>query len=185
MILRFSDRVDADRRLEKLLVHFSKQESLILTPLNGSILIGKTLSKRLGIPMDLLPVSPIHHPVEWNEVIGAVSAEDIFLPAPVSFVDPNHIISVIRQRQIERTASFKNRRLFYTLKNKTVIIIVEGSRTAAQLIPCIHLMNRMQPAKIIVAAPVIAAEAKYRLHAISHEVISLFNPMPYDSTPNF
>ena len=73
MAIDFKDRAEAGRQLARSLIQYSRRESVILVPMNGSLVIGKVVSNILGIPLDLLMVSHVHHPEQWDAVLGAVS----------------------------------------------------------------------------------------------------------------
>jgi putative phosphoribosyl transferase len=187
MQIGFANRVEAGRQLSRLLVRYSRQEAIILTPMNGSIILGKVVSEALGIPLDVMIVATLHHPIHWDKCIGAISPDDHYLSPVFSGYDPyiKEIAPRLRKRLSEQAELFKRGRLCLSLKGKTVIISTEGCRTGSKLIASLRLIGKLQPARIVVAAPVMAAAARRVIEEEGYEVRCLYTPMPYTETRSF
>lgn len=187
MTINFKDRAEAGGQLARLLIQYPKQESVILVPMNGSIIVGKAVGNKLGIPLDILMVSPMPHPERWDEIIGAVTPAN-FYPA-VSGDDHGGYIEQmlprIRKRLNERALFIKNAAPPQDLTDKIVIVITEGIRTGLKLSLSLKAVSIGRPAKVVVASPVIAPEAIRLIATASHAVHSLFTPMPYYETESF
>ena len=187
MAIDFKNRVEAGVQLARLLIQYPRQGSVILVPMNGSIIIGKVVSNKLGIPLDLLIVSPLHHPERWDEMIGAVSPADFCLPSTYQ----NHMDYIeqmlprIRKWLNERALYIRNGALPLNLTDKIVIVITEGIRTGLKLLLSLNLVAIERPAKLVVAAPVIAPEAISLIKTATREIHSLYTPMPYYKTDSF
>jgi putative phosphoribosyl transferase len=187
MRIGFANRAEAARQLSRLLVRYSRQEAIILTPMNGSVIIGKVVSEALGLPLDVMIVSALHHPIHWDRCIGAISPDEQFLSPVFSGYAPyiKEMTPRIRKRLSEQCGLFKRGRLCLSLKGRTVIVITEGCRTGSKLIASLRLIRALQPARIVVAAPVMAAEARREIEGEGYEARCLYTPMPYTETRVF
>jgi putative phosphoribosyl transferase len=187
MRVGFANRIEAARQLSGLVSSYPSQETVILTPMNGSIVIGKVISQQTGIPMDLLAALPLHHPVDWEKCVGAVSPDDHVLSTV--FTGHGHYIHEtvprVRRRLDAQLAFFRKGRHPLSLKGKTLVIIAEGVRTGLKLLPSVALLAKALPARIVVAAPVVAPEAGMALLGVAQEVRNLYMPMPFVQIGDF
>jgi putative phosphoribosyl transferase len=187
MAIDFKNRAEAGGQLARLLIQYPRQGSVILVPMNGSIIIGKVVSNKLGIPMDFLLASPLHHPERWDEMIGAVSPAG-FCPAGTGHDHPDYVEQMlprIRKWLNERALYLRNGAPPQSLTDKTVIVITEGIRTGLKLFLSLNAVSIERPAKLAIAAPVIAPEAIPLITTVTPEIHSLFTPMPYYRTDSF
>lgn len=187
MAIDFKDRAEAGRQLARSLIQYSRRESVILVPMNGSLVIGKVVSNILGIPLDLLMVSHVHHPERWDEIIGAVSPAG-FRPAGSGNDYGDYVeqmLPKIRKWLTERALYIRNGASSLDLTGKIVIVITEGVRTGLKLFLSLNAVSSERPAKLVVASPVIAPEAIPLIATASHAIHSLFTPMPYYRTDSF
>ena len=187
MAIEFRNRAEPGGQLARLLIQYPRQQSVILVPMNGSLIIGKAVSSRLGIPLDLLMVSTIHHPERWDEMIGAVSPAS-FCPAGSGLDHRDYVEQMlprIRKWLNERASYIRNGAPPLILADKIVIVITEGIRTGLKLLLSLNLVATGRPAKLVVAAPVIAPEAIPLITTVTREIHSLFTPMPYYKTESF
>jgi predicted phosphoribosyltransferase len=91
----------------------------------------------------------------------------------------------IRKWLTERALYIRNSAPPQNLTDKTVIVITEGIRTGLKLLLSLNLVAIERPAKLVVAAPVIAPEAIPLITTATREIHSLFTPMPYYKTDSF
>lgn len=187
MRIGFANRVEAGRQLSRMLIRYSRQEAVILTPMNGSVVLGKVVSEGLGIPLDVMLVATLHHPIHWHRCIGALTPDEHYLSPVFSGYDQysKEMAPRLRKRLGEQAGLFKRGRLCLSLKERTVIVITEGCRTGSKLIASLRLIGKLLPARIVVAAPVMAAEARRVIEAEGYEVRCLYTPMPYTETRVF
>lgn len=181
------NRHDAGRQLARLLGRYGGHETVMLAPMNGSVVLARELGRVTGIPLDVMMVCTLHHPIHWHKCIGAVSAEGGFLAAGFSGFDQYTMAMMprLRRRLSEQAALFKRGKVGLSLKGRTVIVVCEGCRTGLKLAASLRLVAKLLPARIIVAAPVMSAEAQRVIKAEGYEVHSLYNPMPYVETRGF
>src|ERR1700733_2301054 len=76
VILGFRNRVDAAMQLTRSLSKYSGRDAVILTPPNGSLVLGNIVSKTLDIPLELMMMAPVHHPQRWDDIIGMVTPDE-------------------------------------------------------------------------------------------------------------
>src|ERR1700722_12864972 len=120
-------------------------------------------------------------------MIGAVSPAG-FCPAGMGHDHPDYVEQMlprIRKWLTERALYIRNSAPPQNLTDKTVIVITEGIRTGLKLLLSLNLVAIERPAKLVVAAPVIAPEAIPLITTATREIHSLFTPMPYYKTDSF
>ena len=110
--------------------------------------------------------------------IGAVGLKDAFI-LPKEDVTQSYIetqIEKIRGRLQEMQRKFMGDRQPEDLKGRTVIVIDDGIATGNTLLATINILKKSEPAKIIVATPVMSKSAAMRLATEVDELIAVLIP---------
>ena len=72
----YKDRIDAAKRLVRLLSKYKDQDGVVLAIPRGGVPLGAYIAKELNFPLDILLVKKIGHPANSEYAIGAVSLEN-------------------------------------------------------------------------------------------------------------
>jgi predicted phosphoribosyltransferase len=132
------------------------------------------VADRLELPLDVILVKKIGHPLNREYAIGAVGIDEEYL-APGENIDPDYIeneISNARIRLYEMQKKFKGGNPFAELKNKNVIIVDDGIATGKTLLATLKILKKSKPRSLIVAAPVIADSAMEKIKNEATEVVT-------------
>lgn len=152
----FKDRVDAATQLADRLNRYNLKDAVILAIPRGGVEIGYVLSQKLDLPLDVIFIKKIGHPLNKELAIGAVSQYGRTIDE--SFSISNEYIesesSRVKQLLEERHKEYAGERVPVVLKNKTVILTDDGIATGQTMLSALNVVKANSPAKIIVAVPV-------------------------------
>lgn len=155
----FKNRVDAGRKLAKLLGKYKGQEAVVLALPRGGVMTAKAVAKELILRLGLIIVRKIGAPSNPEYAIAVVSesGEIIKNGTEVENVDETWFQKEVKKELNEA----KRRREKYwgdkkpvEIKDKTAIIIDDGIATGLTMLSAIKEVKLQKPKKIIVAVPV-------------------------------
>lgn len=151
------DRTEAGFLLSEKLKKYQDTNSVILAVPRGGVPVGFVISKTLHLPLDIVLSKKIGHPYNKEFAIGAVSMDSMILDEhpniPQEYID-NEIIR-LRLLLQEKYELYMGNRKPLDIENKNVILVDDGIATGNTLLACINMLRKKNPAKIIVAVPVL------------------------------
>jgi putative phosphoribosyl transferase len=176
----FIDRFEAGAKLAKKVIKYKDKNAVILAIPRGGLEVGYVISNETQLPLDVILIKKIGHPLNKEFAIGSVSLSGRII---------NHDITVSQQYIEEETAKIredlKNKYQRYfggkqpvSLERKTVIIADDGVATGSTMLAAIDLVRHEHPGKIVVAIPVAPFETIDKLKLVADEVICELIP-PY------
>ena len=156
----FKDREEAGALLAEKLMEYENTNSIILAIPRGGVPVGYVISQKLNLPMDIILSKKIPHPYNKELAIGAVTMDDEIVDYYLN-ISKNYIISEIsRIREVLK----KKQKLFVgndkplDIEGKNVILVDDGIATGNTVLVSIMSLRKLNPAKIIVAVPVLPYE---------------------------
>lgn len=151
------DRTEAGFLLSEKLKKYQNTNSVILAVPRGGVPVGFVISKTLHLPLHIVLSKKIGHPNNKEFAIGAVSMDSMILDehpeVPKKYID--HEISRLRQLIQEKYELYNGNRKPIDIENKNVILVDDGIATGNTLLASIAMLRKKNPAKIIVAVPVL------------------------------
>jgi putative phosphoribosyl transferase len=151
------DRIEAGLLLSDKLKKYQNSDTIILAVPRGGIPIGYEIAKRLHLPLDIVLSKKIGYPSNKEFAIGAVSLDsmviDEHLDVPKEYIE-NEIVRLRKLLQGKYELYMGNREPL-DIKGKNIIIVDDGIATGNTLLVSIAMLRKKNPAKIIVAVPVI------------------------------
>jgi len=193
----FTDRDEAGRKLaDKLLEElgvgeFGGDGGIVLAIPRGGIVIGKELSSKLNLPLDVLVTKKIPAPGNPELAIGAVGEEVVFFDENLCqslCVTEAYKKEIIEQKKKELESKqnfFRKEKSPLDLKDKTVILTDDGVATGATMLAAIRVVKKFQVKEIIVAVPVIALDTLVQLKKEADKVIYLEAPEMFFAVGQF
>lgn len=151
------DRTEAALLLSEKLKKYQNSNSVVLAVPRGGVPIGAIIAQKLGLPLDIILSKKIGHPGNKEFAIGAVSMDSTLIDehpeVPREYIERE----IIRLRKLlqEKHNLYMNHRKPIDLKGKNIIIVDDGIATGNTLLVSIAMLRRKDPAKIIVAVPVL------------------------------
>nr|WP_314835632.1 phosphoribosyltransferase family protein [uncultured Flavobacterium sp.] len=155
-----NDRKEAGILLSERLKKYQNSNTIILAVPRGGVPVGYEIAKRLHLPMDIVLSKKIGHPNNKEYAIGAVSMNSMTLKehpeVPQRYIEDE----VIRLRKLlkEKYELYMGNREPIDIQGKNVIVVDDGIATGNTLIASISMLRKKEPAKIIVAVPVLPAD---------------------------
>jgi len=187
--MRFRDRVHAGRELAGLLAHYAHRPDVIVLGLpRGGMPVAAEVARALGVPFDVFLVRKLGVPGHEELAFGAIAQGGVQvlnnsliadLDLPPSAVE--HVAARERTELERRDELYRGGRPFPILHDRTVILIDDGLATGATMEAAVIALRRLDPARVVVAAPVGARETCDRLSRIGDEVVCAATPAPFDA----
>ena len=175
---RFTNRSEAGKQLALELKKFSGTKSIVLAVPRGGVPVAYEVAKALNLPMEVILVKKLGHPLNKEYAIGAVGPNESFV-VPHEGVNEFYLLTEtkkIRQRLKEMKEKFMSELEPEDLRGKSVIVIDDGIATGKTLLATIRIIKKSEPTQIIVAVPVISKSALELLTPEVDEVIAVIIP---------
>lgn len=176
--MRFKDRQEAGNLLADQLEQYTGADVVIFALPRGGVPLGAAIAKRLHAPLDLIITRKIGHPFNPEYAIGALSEHGR------AFYNNSELVRVskdwLENEESRLRNEIKRRRRKYMpgssldqVKGKTAIIVDDGVATGYTMLAAIDDLKQQQPAKIIVAIPVIPESMAQQLEDDGIDIIAL------------
>lgn len=183
---RFADRSAAGRELAVALQRYQGQDVIVLALPRGGVPVAFPVAEALSAPLDVLVVRKLGVPYQPELGFGAIGEDGIRLLNESVLrhvrVDKSDIATVEAaeraelQRRVDRYRGDRNR---IPLAGRTALIIDDGFATGATARAAAMVARAQGAAKIVLAAPVGAADTLVELRAFADEVVCLGTPVPF------
>lgn len=184
---RFPDRAAAGRALAaRLAAYADRPETLVLALPRGGVPVAFEIARSLGAPLDLMLVRKLGVPGQRELAMGAIAEggvrvlnEDLIAALQIS---PNRIERVAADEALElerRARAYRGSRPAPSLRGRVVILVDDGLATGATMRAAILASRAQAPARLIVAAPVAAAETAALLQPLVDELVVVELPEPF------
>lgn len=151
------DRIEAGLLLSEKLKKYQNSNTVILAVRRGGVPVGYIVAKSLHLPLDIVLSKKIGHPNNKEFAIGAVSLESKIIDEHPGVSDEYIDKEIIRLRKLiqGKYEFYMGNREPLDVKDKNVIVIDDGIATGNTLLASINMLRKRNPAKIIVAVPVL------------------------------
>lgn len=169
------DRIEAGLLLSDKLKKYQNSNTIILAVPRGGVPIGYVIAKSLKLPLDIILSKKIPHPFNKEFAIGAVSMEskivDEHPDIPSDYIEKE--IVRLRESLQDKYKLYRDDRKPLDVKGKNVIVVDDGIATGNTLLASIAMLRKRNPAKIIVAVPVLPYETVNEFQKKTDEFVYL------------
>jgi predicted phosphoribosyltransferase len=187
MVSRFHDRRDAGRVLaEKLASYAERPDVLVLALPRGGVPVAAEVARALRAPLDVFVVRKLGVPGYEELAMGAVASGGVrVLNDQVirGLRVPQHVVEAVtaweRQELLRRERLYRGDRPPPDVRGRTVILVDDGLATGATMHAAIAALRQQGPARIVVAAPLGAAETCHALRTEVDDVVCAITPEPF------
>jgi putative phosphoribosyl transferase len=181
--LPFEDREDAGRRLAERLERYRDERPVVFALPRGGVPVGFEVSRTLGAPLDVFVARKLGAPGQPEFGIGAVA------PGGVRILNgdvvgrlgiPEDYVERITEKEMaevqRRMRLFRGDRPEPMVAGKTVILVDDGLATGVTARAAVEALHRLRPRRLILAAPVCAAQTARLLAPEVDELVCLEAP---------
>ncbi|MDB5182059.1 MAG: hypothetical protein JWP13_822 [Candidatus Saccharibacteria bacterium] len=179
--MRFHNRIEAGRLLAKKLEKYQFKDAVVYALPRGGVEVAVEVARHLVVPLDLLVPRKIGHPDHPEYAVCALS-EDGYL---VCNQDELEVLDKewLREAVLREAAEAERRREMYLkgrpplpVQGKVAIIVDDGVATGLTILAAIHDVRRYEPAKVVLALPVLPIDTLQLLNEEVEEVVALDVP---------
>jgi putative phosphoribosyl transferase len=184
MIRRFRDRTEAGQHLAQLLTRYAgRADVLVLALPRGGVPVAFAVAQALQAPLDVLVVRKLGLPGQEELAMGAIASGGVrvlndevvnSLQVPKTVIDR---VAAMEQAELERRERvYRGGRPAPVLRDQTVVLVDDGLATGTTMRAAIAAIRAQQPAQLIVAIPVAAADSLAALPPLVDELICVIAP---------
>ncbi|MBS3956917.1 MAG: phosphoribosyltransferase [Clostridiales bacterium] len=185
----FRDRHDAGRRLAELLGGHARRDDVILLGIpRGGVVVGGEIARLLDLPLDVVVASKIGAPGNPEYAVGAVDADGRVTPNPAAGYEISELERLARgarERVSARVDLYRGGRIQPELAGMTAIVVDDGIATGLTALAALRYVRSHGAARVILAAPVIAAGAVKEVSLFADEVVAVERPKIFYAVGQF
>ena len=181
--MRFTDRVDAGRRLAEALENYRGKDVVVYALPRGGVVLGYEIARALSAPLDLIITRKIGYPGNPECALCAVSEEGRMIcdRSGISLVSDDWLKSEAQKEMKEakrRRETYLAGRQPLPAADKVAIVVDDGVATGLTLLLAVQVLRDRHPRKVMVAVPVASEDAVEKLREVADELVVLEVP-PY------
>ena len=181
------NRIEAGLLLSEKLKKYQNSNTVILAVPRGGVPVGFTIAQKLHLPLDIILAKKIGHPHNKEFAIGAVSLDSVRIDAhsdvPQTYLEDT-IIELKKSLQ-EKHKRYRSNPKPLDVKNKNVILVDDGIATGNTLLLSIAMLREKNPAKIIVAVPILPYDTLATFVQNTDELVYLIAPKDFRGVGGF
>ena len=185
----YKNRKEAGEKLVSHLEKYRNENAVLLAIPRGGVPVAYELSKKLGLPLDIIIIKKIGHPNNPEYAVGAVSVNS-------SYINPHNILGVTesyledekkrKQSEAKKTYSeLRGEKNPIDLQGKIAIIVDDGVATGSTIKMAITVTKNLGADKVVVAVPVGSPNAVSMLRNEADEVICPLQPSKFHAIGQF
>src|SRR2546427_9318052 len=189
--MMFASREEAGRKLGRLLKEEGVEADLVLGLPRGGVVVAAEVAHILGLPLDVLIVRKIGHPLHREFAVGALAEngvvvldEDVNEKNPLIRAELEEVIEEEKQRLRNYQAKF-HRQFAPEVAGKSLLLVDDGLATGATTQAAVLAVKKQRARKVIVAAPVASTHAVERLERVADQVRALWVDPEFDAVGRY
>src|SRR5438128_1506477 len=183
----FPNRAEAGRVLGLKLSKYAGRDDVIVLGLpRGGVPVAYEVAQALRVPLDVFIVRKLGVPGHEELAMGAIASggvrvlnDDVMRVLPI----PQRVIDAVADRETEELQ--RRERLYRgdsppaNVHGRTVILVDDGLATGSTMRAAVKALRQLEPARIVVAVPVGAAETCSEFEQEADEAICAIAPEPF------
>jgi putative phosphoribosyl transferase len=188
--IRFHDRIDAGRRLGRLLAERDLCDPVVLGIPRGGVEVGAALADVIDAELDVVLAHKLRAPFQPELAVGAVAEDGSRWLDPVfsAFVSEAQLEREIRHQQEEmqrRSELLRRTRPPAAVEGRSVIVTDDGLATGSTMRVAIESVRPRSPMEIILAVPVGAPDRLEEIGELCDDVCCPLAPPGFRAIGQF
>ena len=188
----FRDRLDAGEKLAELLSDYKGEQSAVIAIPRGGVEVGYVVASKLSSPLEVTVPRKIGSPADPELAVGAI-AEDgtIYIDEEVSKMIGirDDWIRIEAERELQevkrRIEVYRGGKPLPSLKGYTILLVDDGIATGATIIATARFLRKLEPEKLVIAAPVAPPEVVSKLSGEADDLRFVETPSPFFAIGQF
>jgi putative phosphoribosyl transferase len=184
METRFFNRTEAGQFLaEHLSSYANRDDVLVLALPRGGVPVAAEVAKRLNAPLDVFVVRKLGLPGHPELAMGAIASGGVrvFNGEVMNALQiPDEVIGSVSAEELtelqRREKAYRADRPPLDVEGKTVIVADDGVATGSTMLAAVSALRQLNAARIIIAAPVIAASTCREMQRQADEIAAVLVP---------
>jgi len=183
--MRFSDRSAAGELLGERLLDLGLERPVVLGLPRGGVVVAAGVARLLDAPLHVLVARKVGAPGNPEFAIGAVAegGVTVFDDSSVGAfgLSEDQLAGMAQQEQAEvarRVEAYRGGLTLPPLEGRDVVVVDDGLATGLTAEAALTSLRRADPARLIFAVPVGAADSAESLRRLA-EVVCLETPQPF------
>ena len=188
--LPFHDRHEAGRILAEEIRRRgyspASVDQIVLALPRGGVPVAYEIAKALDAPLDVFLVRKLGLPEQPELAMGAIASGGVRVLNPEvvgALRIPRHIIDAVADDELQemqrREREYRDDRPSADLNNKIVFVVDDGLATGSTMRAAATALRLLNPKKIVLAAPVAAAETVDALRGVADDIVVAAIPDPF------
>lgn len=183
MKTQFLNRTEAGQFLAENLSYANREDVLVLALPRGGVPVAAEVAKRLNAPLDVFVVRKLGLPGHAELAMGAIASGGarVFNGEVVNALQiPDEVIDAVSAEELielqRREKAYRAGLPPLDVEGKTVIVVDDGVATGSTMLAAVSALRQLNTARIIIAAPVIAASTYSEMQSAADEVAAVMLP---------
>ncbi len=182
----FRDRAHAGRMLAEKLERVRAERPIVFGLTRGGVPVAFEVARFLGAPLEPMVVRKLGAPGSPEYAIGAIAEGGALYVNPEALLEVGagdaEVAALAEREAVElahRVRVLRGNRPFPDVSGRTVILVDDGIATGATAHAAGLAVRRAGAARVVLAAPVIAAESELELRTEFDDVVAVELPQPF------
>jgi len=187
----FASREEAGLKLGNFLKEAGVQAELVVGLPRGGVVVAAEVAHALGLPLDVLVVRKIGHPLQREFAVGALAEEGVVIiderivgRNPLIRFQLDRIIAEEQERMRGYQTAF-HQNVSPAYAEKVVLLVDDGLATGATTEAAVLAARKKNARIVIVAAPVASTNAVERLSRVADDVRALYVDPDFDAVGRY
>ena len=189
----FPNRAEAGRQLASHLEKYANREDVIVLGVpRGGVPIAFEVATALHLPLDVFVLRKLGVPGHEELAFGAIGSggvrvldKEIVEAAGLSDLAIEYVTKAESAELARREQIYRGGRPPLDVLGKTVILVDDGIATGSSLRAGVRALRQMQPAAVVIAAPVAPRSAVIRLRREVDDVVCVAIPEGFHGVGQF
>jgi len=184
--MRFRDREDGGQQLAALLQRFREERPIVLGLPRGGVPVAFEVARALRAPLDVIVARKIGAPQFPEYALGAIAEGGaVFIDRGAvreAGIDERELASAAEREAVEltrRVRLYRGDRPLPELRDRTAILVDDGIATGRTARAAIRALRRLRPRRLVLAAPVVAADTAAELRDEVDDLVCVRAPADF------